>query len=69
MLTAVSATQTYYTLPVTSYLQAYLTDQLGGNPTGGLVLVPNIRNTNTLTLNRAVLDAATIKLRVYYSKR
>ncbi|MCI1188393.1 DUF4270 domain-containing protein [Hymenobacter sp. DH14] len=68
-LTTVSATQTYYTLPITSYLQAYLNNQLGGNPTGGIVLVPSIRNSNTLTLNRAVLDAANIKLRVYYSKR
>ena len=68
-LTTISATQTYYTLPITSYLQAYLNNQLGGNPTGGIVLVPNIRSSNTLTLNRAVLDAANIKLRVYYSKR
>ena len=28
-----------------------------------------VRLYNTLTLNRAVLDAANIKLRVYYSKR
>ena len=69
LLTTVSAAQTYYTLPITSYLQAYLNNQLDGNPTGGIVLVPNIRNTNTLTLNRTVLDAANIKLRVYYSKR
>lgn len=68
-LTAISAAQTYYTLPITSYLQAYLNNQLGGNPSGGLLLVPNIRSTNTLTLNRAVLDASNIKLRVYYSKR
>ena len=73
-LTSLSAAQTYYTLPITSYLQAYLNNQLGGNP-ASLVLLgdsypsPPLRLYNTLTLNRAVLDAANIKLRVYYSKR
>ena len=73
-LTTVSATQTYYTLPVTSYLQAYLNNQLGGNPTSLVLLADSyalspLRLYNTLTLNRAALDAANIKLRVYYSKR
>jgi hypothetical protein len=61
-------TQAYYSLPITSYLQAYLYDKLGGNP-AALVLAPNIQASSTLTLNRAALDAANIKLRVYYSKR
>ncbi|MBO2008497.1 DUF4270 family protein [Hymenobacter negativus] len=60
--------QAYYSLPITSYLQAYLYDKLGGNPTA-LVLAPSIQASSTLTLNRAALDAANIKLRVYYSKR
>jgi hypothetical protein len=60
--------KTYYSLPITSYLQAYLYDKLGGNP-AALVLTPSIRASSTLTLNRAALDAANIKLRVYFSKR
>ena len=74
-------TQPYYSIPVTSYLQAYLTDKLSGNP-AALVLQPDssvpvlltdgsltLNLYNTLTLNRAVLDAANIKLRVYSSRR
>ncbi|GAB3743574.1 hypothetical protein GCM10027594_22700 [Hymenobacter agri] len=73
-LTTLSSTQAYYTLPVTSYLQAYLNNQLGGNPASLVLLADSysglpLRLFNTLTLNRAVLDAANIKLRVYYSKR
>ncbi|GAB3574919.1 hypothetical protein GCM10027345_09520 [Hymenobacter daeguensis] len=67
-LVDVTTTQAYYSVPVTSYLQAYLYNKLGGNP-DALVLAPNIRASSTLTLNRAALDAANIKLRVYYSKR
>ncbi len=63
-----TTSQPYYSIPITNYLQAYLNDKLGGNPTS-LVLVPNIRSSATLTLNRAALDAANIRLRVYYSKR
>ena len=63
-----SSTQPYYNLLITSYLQAYLTDKLDGNP-ASLVLVPNVRASNELTLNRATIDAANIRLRVYYSKR
>jgi hypothetical protein len=63
-----TTTQAYYTLPITSYLQAYLYNKLNGNP-DALVLAPNIQASGTLTLNRAALDAANIKLRVYYSKR
>ncbi|MDQ2793131.1 MAG: DUF4270 domain-containing protein [Bacteroidota bacterium] len=73
-LTTISAAQTYYTLPVTSYLQAYLNNQLGGNPASLVLLADSyaatpLRLYSTLTLNRAVLDAPNIKLRVYYSKR
>ncbi|MBF9235983.1 DUF4270 family protein [Hymenobacter sp. BT683] len=63
-----SSTQPYYTLVITNYLQAYLTDKLDGNP-ASLVLVPNISSSSTLGLNRAVIDAANISLRVYYSKQ
>ena len=77
LLTTISAAQTYYTLPITSYLQSYLNNQLGGNPASLVLLADSyaitpasrLRLYNTLTLNRAVLDAANIKLRVYYSKR
>ena len=73
-LAPLSAAQTYYTLPITSYLQAYLTNQLGGNPAALVLLADSspsnpLRLYNALTLNRAALDAANIKLRVYYSKR
>ena len=68
LLTGVTTTQSYYSLPITNYLQAYLTDKLDGRP-AALVLAPSIRTSNGLLLNRAVLDANNIKLRVYYSKR
>ena len=67
-ITDASTTQAYYSIPVTSYLQAYLADKLGGNP-ASLVLIPSVQSTNTLTLNRAAIDAPNIKLRVYYSQR
>jgi hypothetical protein len=67
-LTDITTSQSYYSLPITNYLQAYLTNKLDGKPTA-LVLVPNIRSSTTLSLNRAALDAANISLRVYYSKR
>jgi hypothetical protein len=79
-LNTTTPAQPYYSIPVTSYLQAYLTDKLSGNPVS-LVLTPDssplasrngistIQPYNTLTLNRAALDAPNIKLRVYYSKR
>ena len=63
-----STTQPYYRLLITSYLQAYLSNRLEGNP-ASLVLVPSARTSSTLALNRAVLDATNIRLRVYYSKR
>jgi len=67
-ITDLATAQPYYSLLITSYLQAYLNNQLGDNP-ASLVLVPNIRNSSALTLNRAALDASNIRLRVYYSKR
>ena len=67
-ITDASTTQAYYSIPVTSYLQAYLADKLDGNP-ASLVLIPSVQSTNTLTLNRAAIDAPNIKLRVYYSQR
>ena len=60
--------QAYYSIPVTNYLQSYLTGKLDGNPTA-LVLVSNLRTSAALSLNRAVLDAPKVTLRVYYSKR
>ena len=60
--------QPYYSLVISSYLQAYLRNQLGGNP-ASLVLVPTTRNSSALGLNRAAVSAADIRLRVYYSKR
>ena len=68
LLTDATTSQSYYSLPLTNYLQSYLTDKLDGRP-AALVLTPNIRTSNSLLLNRAVLDANNIKLRVYYSKR
>ncbi len=63
-----ASTQPYYSLLITSYLQAYLANKLEGNPTS-LVLVPSTSSSASLSLNRAALDAGRISLRVYYSKR
>ncbi|MDB5270604.1 MAG: hypothetical protein JWP58_3644 [Hymenobacter sp.] len=68
-----TSTQPYYSIPVTTYLQAYLTNKLDSTP-DALVLVPNLRSYgnlgfNTLSLDRAAIDAAKITLRVYYSQR
>ena len=68
-----TSTQPYYSIPVTTYLQAYLTNKLDSTP-DALVLVPNLRSygnlgLNTLSLDRAAIDAAKITLRVYYSQR
>ena len=70
-------TNKYYSIAITSYLQAYIYDLLGAERPAALMLYPVVRfspsvtvptaNTN-LTLNRAVLDAQNIKLRVYSSK-
>jgi hypothetical protein len=58
----------YYTVPLTSYLQAYLLNQLNGELPSGLILSPILRNSPSLTLNRTILDASGIKLRVYFSQ-
>jgi len=63
-----TSTQPYYSLLMTSYLQAYLTDKLESRP-AALVVVPNIRSSTGLSLNRATVDATGIRLRVYYSKQ
>ncbi|GAA3937639.1 DUF4270 family protein [Hymenobacter algoricola] len=64
-------TNKYYSLSMTSYLQAYIYDVLGAERPAALMLFPVVRyssGTVNLTLNRAVLDAQNIKLRVYFSK-
>nr|WP_167855309.1 DUF4270 family protein [Hymenobacter wooponensis] len=58
----------YYTVPLTSYLQSYLLNRLGGELPSGLILSPILRNNPSLTLNRTTLDASGIKLRVYFSQ-
>ncbi len=68
----------YYSLLVTSYLQAYLSNSLDGPQPAALLLLPTEigastngalgRNRNALLLNRAVLDASNVRLRVYYSQ-
>ncbi|QNH62250.1 DUF4270 family protein [Hymenobacter sediminicola] len=59
---------TFYTMSITSYVQAYVYDKLGGPTPAAFVLSPFLRNSYGLDLNRAVLDGSNIKLRVYYSK-
>jgi hypothetical protein len=64
-------TNKYYSMSMTSYLQAYIFDALAGERPAALMLFPTIRysaNSVDLTLNRAALDAQNIKLRVYFSK-
>lgn len=76
MLINPNTSSPYYSFLLTRYLQAYLTPKgLGvdeaGNPLplpAALVLTPTLRSTTSLTLNRAVLDANAIVLRVYYSQ-
>ena len=63
-----TSTQAYYSLPITNYLDAFLKNKLEGNPIS-LVLTPSIQASSILSLNRAVLDANNITLRVYYSKK
>lgn len=66
----------YYSFSMTRYLQEYLTPKgLGVDETGAplplpaaLVLTPTLRSTTSLSLDRAVLDANNIILRVYYSQ-
>lgn len=57
-----------FNMILTGYVQAYVYKQLGGPEPEAFVLSPSLRNSFDLDLNRAVLDASNIKLRVYYSK-
>jgi hypothetical protein len=56
-----------YRVSMTAYLQAYLLDRLNGEKPSGLILSPILRNGSSLSLNRTVLDASGIELRVYLS--
>jgi hypothetical protein len=67
-ITPSASAQPYYSLFITNYLQAYLSNNLDGALPEYLVLVPNIRRSPNLALNRAVVDADKISLRVYYSQ-
>ena len=69
VLVSSANSQPYYSLLITSYLQAYLDNNLDGELPTSLVLTPTIRRSTTLTLNRSVLDADNIRLYVYYSKQ
>jgi hypothetical protein len=64
-----TTTQPYYSLIITSYLQAYLNNNLDGDLPAALVLVPNIRRSTSLSMNRAAIDADNIHLFVYYSQQ
>ncbi|TGE20691.1 DUF4270 family protein [Hymenobacter aquaticus] len=66
-LYTVSPTNKYYSVVITTYLQAYLANQLGEQP-AAFMLSPVLRRAFSLSLNRSVLDAQNIKLRVYSSK-
>jgi hypothetical protein len=68
LLNSSASSQPYYSLFITNYLQAYLTNSLDGALPEYLVLVPNIHRSPTLALNRAVVDADKIRLRVFYSQ-
>lgn len=65
-------TAPYFNLDITNYLQAYLNDQLGGPLPAALVLLPTVRRSQNLTLNRSVLEVGGTgrapRLRVYYSE-
>ncbi|RYU78717.1 DUF4270 family protein [Hymenobacter persicinus] len=67
----ISPTNKYYSISMTSYLQSYVYDLLGGERPAALMFYPVVRYSTTsldLSLNRAALDAQNIKLRVYFSK-
>lgn len=57
-----------YGMLMTSYVQAYVYDKLGGTTPAGFIFSPVLRSSGGLGLDRAALDANNIKLRVYYSK-
>jgi hypothetical protein len=58
----------YYSVLITNYVQSYIYTQTDATRPATLILSPSLRTLPTLTLNRAVLDADNITLRVYYSK-
>ncbi len=72
LLTDAGTPAPYYRVSVTSYLQAYLNNQLNGPLPAALLLLPTIRRSPNLTLNRSTLDVGNAgrspRLRVYYTK-
>lgn len=58
----------YYSVLITNYIQNYIYTQTDATRPATLLLSPTLRTLPTLTLNKAVLDADNITLRVYYSK-
>ena len=73
-LYTLDASNTYYSTLVTSYVQAYLLNQLGGEQPASYILSPTLSLPRAfqpmlgLTLNRAALDGNGIKLRIYFSR-
>lgn len=61
--------QRAYRVVITSFLDAYLNDKLPDQSLQAFLLTPTLAGTSSLTLNRALLDAAPnrIKLKIYYS--
>lgn len=57
-----------FSMIITGYVQAYVYGKLGGVSPAAYILSPSLRNSYDLGLERAVLDASNIKLRVYYSQ-
>ncbi|MBW3128957.1 DUF4270 family protein [Hymenobacter profundi] len=74
-LYSVDASTLYYSILMTSYTQAYLLNQLGGELPSAFLFSPTLalpkayQPTVNVSLNRAVLNANNIKLRVYFSNR
>ncbi|WP_165822187.1 DUF4270 family protein [Hymenobacter edaphi] len=68
-LTEANATTRYYSTLLTGYVQAYAKNQLPEPSPSAFLLSPTRRRAGgELSLDRAVIDAPNIKLRVYYSK-
>ena len=79
-LYTLDASNTYYSTLVTSYVQAYLLNQLGGELPASYILSPTLslpvvftpsapgQPSLALALNRAALDGNGIKLRIYFSR-
>ncbi|TGE26595.1 DUF4270 family protein [Hymenobacter metallicola] len=57
----------FYSVVITTYLQANLSNQLG-EQAAALMLSPVLRRSYELSLKRGIIDAQNIKLRVYSSK-